>query len=84
MAGKALAGFAYMRRRTRTLYTALDDKSFNFYWEQKAVFQFDRLWREGVNIYDIARILDRDPDDVLILAIDRAKKKFIKKRNTPM
>lgn len=70
----------YMRKRSQALYMALEDDNLNFYWDEKEVLLFDKLWKRGTNIMDIADTFRRDPDEVMILAIDRARKGFIRKR----
>jgi hypothetical protein len=62
----------------RYLYIALEE--FNFFWEQEQVFEFDLLWREGWSIWYIADYFQRDPDEVLILYMDRIRKKMIHDR----
>lgn len=52
----------------------------NFDWDSGAVDVFDQLWNEGRSISYIAEAFERDIDEVAILAIDRVRKGFIKKR----
>jgi hypothetical protein len=73
-------GEAYMKKRSQALYMALDDDDINFFWDEKEVMRFDELWKNGTNILDIAEFFNRDPDEVVVLAIDRARKGFIGKR----
>lgn len=70
----------YMKKSSQALYMALDDDDINFYWDDKDVLQFDQMWESRVNIMDIAEFFGRDPDEVMLLAIDRARKGFISKR----
>jgi hypothetical protein len=58
----------------------LEDESLEWRWEEKKVRDFDELWRLGYNIYTIANYFDRDPDEVLILAIDRVRSEKISQR----
>jgi hypothetical protein len=74
------AGEVYMIRTTQAIYMALDDDNLNFFWDEKEVLMFDELWNNRTNIMDIADILQRCPDEVMILAIDRARKGYIGKR----
>jgi hypothetical protein len=70
----------YMKRKSQKVYMALEDDDLNFYWDEKEVELFDKLWKRRTNIMDIADALKRDPDEVMLLAIDRARKGFINKR----
>jgi hypothetical protein len=70
----------YMKKKSQAIYMALDDDNLNFFWDEKEVLMFDELWKSDTNIIDIAEFFDRDPDEVVILAIDRARKGFIGKR----
>jgi hypothetical protein len=70
----------YMKKKSRNIYMALEDDNMNFYWDEKEVLLFDKIWKRGTNIMDIADTFRRDPDEVMILAIDRARKGFIGKR----
>jgi hypothetical protein len=73
-------GEAYMKKTSRNIYMALDDDDLNFYWDEREVMQFDRLWKSEMNILEIAEFFNRDPDEVVVLALDRARKGFIGKR----
>lgn len=70
----------YMKRKSSAIYMALEDENLNYFWDEKEVLMFDQLWNNGTNIIDISEFFDRDPDEVVILAIDRARKGFIGKR----
>lgn len=52
----------------------------NFFWNEQAIKEFRSMWREGKSINQMANVLDRDPDEVLILAIDQCRSGYIKKR----
>lgn len=52
----------------------------NYFWDAPEVKIFKSMWNEGKSINQIAIILDRDPDEVLILAIDQCRSGYIKKR----
>lgn len=60
------------------LYLACED--LNFSWDERNVLEFDRLWSEGKGLFEIAEIFNRDPDEVAILVIDRARQGIIKPR----
>ncbi|ANB66178.1 hypothetical protein GFC29_3849 (plasmid) [Anoxybacillus sp. B7M1] len=46
----------------------------DFYWDQRDVLLFDRLWENGRSIKNIAAHFDRDEDEIALLVIDRARK----------
>jgi hypothetical protein len=52
----------------------------NFVWDEREVLEFDHMWNEGLSIPDIARAFGRDPDEVAVLTIDRARRGHISKR----
>lgn len=62
----------------RKIYLVLED--IDPVWDEKEVVEFDRLWAEGADIEQIAKRFKRDPDEVLILAIDRARQGYITAR----
>ncbi|GAB7387398.1 hypothetical protein BSNK01_12340 [Bacillaceae bacterium] len=68
----------YMQQSRRNIYVACEDM--DFVWDERDVEEFDRMWQEGFSIWDIARAFNRDPDEVALLAMDRARKRKIKKR----
>ncbi|MGF7046360.1 hypothetical protein J2T13_000836 [Paenibacillus sp. DS2015] len=61
------------------IYTACEDM--DFHWSNNEVRSFEKMWLEGLGVKEIAEKLQRDPDEVLILVIDRANRnKRIKAR----
>lgn len=52
----------------------------DFVWDEKQVKEFKLMWREGKSIKQIADVLSRDPDEVLILAVDQCRGGFVKRR----
>lgn len=68
----------YMNQTRQKVYIACE--TLDFIWDEKDIKQIDQLWRDGYSIWDIAEQFDRDPDELLILLIDRAKRGRIKPR----
>jgi hypothetical protein len=62
----------------RGIYLAMEDA--DLVWDTREVKQFDEMWAEGIDITDIAKRFKRDPDEVLVLALDRARKGYINSR----
>lgn len=56
----------------KATYIALYD--LNFDWLETEIVRFEEMWRAGVSVKQIAKVLQRDPDEVVILAMDRARK----------
>lgn len=52
----------------------------DFTWDRQEIKKFIEMWNVGTSIYDMAQEFGRDPDEVLILAIDQARKDAIKQR----
>lgn len=62
----------------RKIYLACEE--LNFVWDRTEVSNFRNMWDDGKSIRQIAEVLDRDPDEVLILAIDQCKEGYITQR----
>jgi len=63
----------------QNLYLACEEM--NFVWDEKEIEHFKTMWREGISVEKIAFVLNRDPDEVLILAIDQSRNRMIKRRS---
>lgn len=63
----------------QSLYLACEEM--NFVWDQKEIEDFKTLWREGISVEKIGFVLNRDPDEVLLLAIDQSRNRMIKRRS---
>ncbi|MEK5057685.1 hypothetical protein BK126_05300 [Paenibacillus sp. FSL H7-0326] len=61
-----------------SIYLACEEMDFT--WSREEVKEVDQMWNEGIDVRSIANKVQRDPDELLILIIDRAKKGFIKQR----
>jgi len=59
-------------------YIALED--LDFIWRTSQVREFDQLWRAGWSLYYISDHFRRDPDEVVLLSMDRIRKNFIHER----
>lgn len=68
----------YHTKQSQKLYLVLEDV--NWYWDEREVKQFDALWKQGKDIWEIASAFDRDPDEVALLVMDRRKKGAIRCR----
>jgi hypothetical protein len=67
-----------LKHQRQNIYLACEN--LDFVWDERDVVAFDHMWNEGFSIWDIAKAFDRDPDEVVILAIDRVKRGNIQKR----
>ncbi len=63
----------------RKIYLACEE--LNFVWDRTEVSNFRNMWDDGKSIRQIAEVLGRDPDEVLILAIDQSKRDLIQPRD---
>lgn len=45
----------------------------NFIWSLPDVWAIDDMWRKGVSLVEMAQKIDRDPDEVFILLMDRIR-----------
>ncbi|RKN86777.1 hypothetical protein [Paenibacillus ginsengarvi] len=57
------------------IYIACEDME--FVWRQTEINVFKQLWADGSNCLDIAKKLDRDPDEVALLIMDLGRKGLI-------
>lgn len=62
----------------RNIYTACEDLEFQ--WDLREVENFDKMWNEGLSVWDMARAFGRDPDEVTILVMDRIRQGKIAER----
>lgn len=74
--GTAIGGPSAKKRN----HIILACEEMDFTWDRDEVKRFIELWELGVSISDMAHEFERDPDEVLILAIDQARKDAIKQR----
>lgn len=65
-------------KQRQKIYLALED--LNFVWCESEVSGVIQLWEDGLNIWDIAAEMERDPDEVTILIMDLARKERITPR----
>ena len=74
------------RRKTRAIRQKGNQKIYialeflDFVWCESDVRRFEQMWKQGMSVLEIADELGRDVDEVIVLAIDRAKLKKIKPR----
>lgn len=67
--GKGLSTVIELKHRRQNIYVACE--SLDFVWDEREVTRFDRMWNKGKSIGEIAKDLDRDINEVAILAMDR-------------
>ncbi|MED4399815.1 hypothetical protein [Metabacillus fastidiosus] len=71
---------SFMAGDTRSLYVAGED--INFQWSIHEVMEFDERWKKGIKrgktspqlIAELAEYFGRQPEDIVILVIDRGMK----------
>ncbi|MEE4561589.1 helix-turn-helix domain containing protein [Paenibacillus polymyxa] len=67
-----------LKNKRRSIYLACEEMDFT--WDQNQVQKFDEMWTSGISLLQIGKELGRDPDEVMMLAVDRIKKRCIGKR----
>lgn len=60
------------------VYLALEE--LNFIWKEEQVLEFESMWRNNKTLKEISVYFKRPPDEILLLALDRAKTGDIKRR----
>jgi len=68
----------YMKEKRQRTYVACED--LDFIWDERDIKVIERMWSSGLSIYDISRSFNRDPDEVVVLIIDRSRRGSIKPR----
>lgn len=71
---------ARMKERYRETYMLFEDT--DFYWDERDVLRFDRMWNEGYSLEDIATYFQLHEDEIALLVIDRARQGYIQPRPT--
>lgn len=64
--------------KRRAIYVVLED--LDFVWDEADIPKVEEMWREGLSVWEIAKVFDRDPDEVALLIMDRARQGTIRKR----
>lgn len=59
-------------------YIALNELRFD--WLERDIEAFEHMWRSGYTVKFIAQKLQREPEEIVILAMDRARKGKIEPR----
>jgi len=68
----------YLKKQRQKVYIACEN--LDFVWDEREVHEIEHMWSKGLSIHDIARSFGRDPDEVAILIVDRARQGKIKPR----
>ncbi len=68
----------YMQIPQENLYIACDD--LEFAWDKQEVKKVRGEWRKGTDISEIAKIVDREIDEVFLLLLDQARSGYIEPR----
>ncbi|WP_409162493.1 helix-turn-helix domain containing protein [Paenibacillus sp. KR2-11] len=64
--------------RPKRPYIALEE--LNYFWDEEDLPIIDRMWNEGRSLWDIADRFHRDPDEVVLLIMDRRRQGLINNR----
>ncbi len=70
----AKLGLDKLKLRPKPQYIAFLDGEIDLAWDYPNYHQVIRLWKLGTSIQDMAKELNRDPDEVLVLLIDLGHK----------
>lgn len=58
-------------KKTLKRYLMLDNSQVNWFWDEQDVLEFDRLFREGYTIKQLAKFFKRPAFEIVLLTIDR-------------
>lgn len=71
----------YLRNTRNMIYIALEKvQDTDFFWGQREVRKFDRLWKEKTPLVEIAKGMHRSEISVFLLAFDRIARGLIDPR----
>jgi hypothetical protein len=68
----------YCKQQRQKIYTALEDM--DFVWDEKEVRMVEEMWGVGIPVHVMAKSFDRDPDEIVVLVLDRCRKGFLDPR----
>ncbi|PGC86129.1 helix-turn-helix domain containing protein [Bacillus toyonensis] len=68
----------YMKNERRNLYIALEE--LDMLWDEDEVVQVKEAWNNNESVFAIGEKMQRDPDEVVLLIMDLARKGAIGKR----
>lgn len=74
----------YFHYERKEFCVLLEDIDIQWFWEEKELLEFDRLWTEGVSLWDIAERIGAEYHEAMLMMIDRRFKKKITKRKGGM
>lgn len=65
-------------KRRKKIYLAGQD--WDFVWDERDVLEAEKMYKEGLSLWDMARAFSRHPIEMAILIMDRAEKGHIEPR----
>ena len=70
---KAIKSIEKSKKRKQPLvrYLMLETNDINWFWDEKDVLEFDRLFLEGYSIQQLAKYFKRPTFEIALLTIDR-------------
>ncbi|MCJ0846041.1 helix-turn-helix domain containing protein [Bacillus cereus] len=67
-----------MKESRLKIYIALEEA--NFIWDERDVIRFREMWKQGMSLPKMAKVLRRHQAEVALLVIDQADQELITNR----
>ncbi|WP_342615046.1 hypothetical protein [Peribacillus frigoritolerans] len=61
----------YLYHKRHNLYIMLEDEDVDWYWDDKEVIEFDRMFNEGATVLELSQHFCRPTVEIALLTIDR-------------
>lgn len=74
--------YYYLKEKRNNIHISLEDlDDTEWFWSLSEVVKFDRLWKQGTPLKEMAKELRRSEVAVFLQALDRIEKGKVKPRN---
>ena len=62
----------WLKHKRNNTYIMLEDVEINWFWDMQEVFEFDRSYKSGMNIFQLAEKFKRTHEEIALMICDRA------------
>ncbi|WP_052343608.1 hypothetical protein [Bacillus massiliigorillae] len=62
----------FMKHSRTKLYVMLEDVEIDWYWDEKDVKEFDKSFKRGMNVEELANKFNRSLEEIALMVIDRS------------
>ena len=68
----------YTVKKRKSIYIMLENVEIDWNWDDSEVKKFDRLYKQGLNAFELARVFNRPAEEIALMILDRAMQGFLK------